>query len=258
MTPVTAGLTPANDCDVAKLVQVDSFTGSNPSLKSEKSKQFAFGAVWDATDFLSIKADYYNIKIRDAITLIGAQDLIDRSNGASTLPIPAGLGVYAMLLVPSTACNRAMPTKVRCRLKALTLTSLASGSWTALEASTHNLRYSQVLKYSINGDEQKGLLGLPKYRATLTNGWGLGPVAVSWNLNVIGKNGIADGRTASTYFTNDIQLAYTTPWKGKLTVGVVNVGNKAPELVAYDGRNFNFYLYDSYGRQPYIRLEQKF
>jgi len=28
--------------------------------------------------------------------------------------------------------------------------------------------------------------------------------------------------------------------------------------VAYDGRNFNFYLYDSYGRQAYVRMEHKF
>jgi hypothetical protein len=29
-------------------------------------------------------------------------------------------------------------------------------------------------------------------------------------------------------------------------------------LVAYSGRNFNFYLYDSYGRQVYVRYDQKF
>jgi len=49
------------------------------------------------------------------------------------------------------------------------------------------------------------------------------------------------------------------PIKGMtLTAGVLNAGDKMPSLVPYDGRNFNFYLYDSYGIQPYLRFTQKF
>ncbi len=39
---------------------------------------------------------------------------------------------------------------------------------------------------------------------------------------------------------------------------MVNLFDKMPELVPYEGRNFNFYLYDSYGRTPYVRVSHKF
>ena len=106
--------------------------------------------------------------------------------------------------------------------------------------------------------EFAGTLGLPRFRATLNNSWNRGPFSASWNINVIGKNGTAEGRTAAQYITHDLQFAWTTPMKGRRVAGIVNVGGKMPELVAYDGRNFNFYLYDGYGRQPYVRFEQKF
>jgi len=258
LTPRTPGLRPADDCDVGKLVQVDTYTGSNPSLKSETSKQFAFGAVWDATEYLSLKADYYNIKIDNTISLIGAQDLIDRSNGSDPRPIPAGLYVRRgtageILRVQQGYANEGT-------LKAAGLDLSVEARWKLANAGSfrHELRYSHVLTYDQDGSDLVGALGLPEFRTTLNNGWTMGPFAAAWNINVIGKNGTAAGRTASQYVTHDLQFSWNTPVKGsKLTLGVVNATGKMPELVAYDGRNFNFYLYDGYGRQPYIRYEQK-
>jgi len=31
-----------------------------------------------------------------------------------------------------------------------------------------------------------------------------------------------------------------------------------PELISFNGRPFNFFLYDAYGRTPYVRYEQRF
>lgn len=218
----------------------------------------AFGAVWDATEWLSAKADYSNIQIDNKITLIGAQDLIDRSNGSDPRKIPAGLYVQrdaqgAISRVQQGYANEGT-------LKAEFLDLSIVGRWKSAQFGSfeHELRYSNVIKYDDDGSETSGNLGLPKERATLSNGWKMGAFSANWNINFVGKNGTQTDRIASDYVTHDLQFSWSTPKKGKLTVGMVNVEGKMPQLVAYDGRNFNFYLYDSYGRQPYVRFEQKF
>jgi iron complex outermembrane receptor protein len=37
-----------------------------------------------------------------------------------------------------------------------------------------------------------------------------------------------------------------------------NLEGKTPELIGYDGRPWNFNLYDALGRQVYVRLSQAF
>jgi iron complex outermembrane receptor protein len=248
----------ANNCNIAKLVQVDSYTASNPSLKSEQSTQFAFGAVWDATSFLTMKADYYNIKIDDKISLIGAQDLIDRSNGDDPRPIPAGLYVQRDAAGVITRVQQGYGNEGTIKASGLDIT--AEASWKHADSGTfrHRLRWSEVLSYKDDDTEIKGLLGLPKRRITLGSAWNLREFGAAWNINMIGKNGTQAGRTASTYVTHDVQLTYTTSRKGKLSLGMVNLTEKMPELVAYGSRNFNFNLYDSYGRQTYVRYDHKF
>jgi len=248
----------ADNCNIGKLVQVDSYTGANPSLKSEKSKQFALGAVWDATNFLSIKADYYNIRINDKISLVGAQDLIDRSNGDDPRPIPAGLYVRRDAQGAIERVQQGWANEGTLTTKGLDLSFQTHWKFANVGNINNELRLSYIQSWDDDGSEFAGSLGLPRVRATLTNNWNRGPFSASWNINVIGKNGTAEGRTAAQYITHDLQFAWTTPMKGRLVAGIVNVGGKMPELVAYDGRNFNFYLYDGYGRQPYVRFEQKF
>jgi iron complex outermembrane receptor protein len=252
------GIPASDDCNRGKLVQIDTYTGANPALNSEKSKQFAIGAVWDATQAISVKADYAKIKINDRLTLIGAQDLIDRSNGTDPRSIPSGLYVQrdaqgAIQRVQQGYANEG-------ELVGEYLDASILGRWknASLGSFDHELRYSNNLSYNSDGNELRGTLGLPKYRATLSNNWKRGSFALAYNVNVIGKNADDEDFSVGTYVTHDIQGTWNTPWGGKLIAGVVNAGGKMPELVAYDGRNFNFYLYDGYGRQAYIRLEQKF
>jgi len=251
-------LTAANDCNRGKLVQIDSYTLANEALKSEQSKQFSVGAVWDVIPAISLKADYARIKIDDRISLIGAQDLIDRSNGTDPRSIPAGLSVIrsangAIQRVQQGYANEGT-------LKGEYLDVSATGRWrnAAWGNFDHELRYSNTLSYDDDGNELRGTLGLPRYKAVLSNNWKRGAFGLTYNINVTGKNADDEDFSVGTYVTHDIQGTWSTPWGGKLIAGFVNVGGKMPELVAYDGRNFNFYLYDGYGRQAYVRLEQKF
>ena len=70
----------------------------------------------------------------------------------------------------------------------------------------------------------------------------------------------ARGERRSANVPNDrLTERLTATLKGsKLTVGVINLADKYPALIPYDGRPFNYYLYDSYGRTPYVRFQYKF
>ncbi|WP_181373308.1 TonB-dependent receptor domain-containing protein [Massilia glaciei] len=247
----------ADNCNIGKQVQIDSYTAANGALKSEKSSQWSVGGVWDATSYLSLKADFASIEIDNKLTLIGAQDLIDRSNGTDPRAIPAGLYVQRNANGVITRVQQGYANEGT--LKAQYLDVSGQLKWKSAYGSfDHELRYSNTLKYNDDGSDVRGTLGLPEYRATLTNNWKLGAFGVTVNSNIIGENGVTAGRIADQYITHDIQGSWTTPWKGKLTAGFLNVTDKMPQLVAFSGRNFNFNLYDSYGRQAYVRLEQKF
>ena len=110
-------------------------------------------------------------------------------------------------------------------------------------------------EYIGNGDP---LLGTPETRATLMNNWTYGDFTVGWNVNYIGANGANDGAKVGGYATNDVQLSWKAPWNATIAVGATNVGDRYPELTAYDGRPWNFYLYDAYGRTTYFRYTQTF
>ncbi|QNA88177.1 TonB-dependent receptor [Massilia sp. Dwa41.01b] len=252
------GLPDEDDCNIGKTVQVDTYTGANSALQSEQSKQFSIGAVWDVIPAVSVKVDYARIEIDNKLTLIGAQDLIDRSNGTDPRAIPAGLAVVRNAQGRITRIQQGYANEGT--LKGEYLDVSVTGRWKNAMVGNfdHELRYSNTLSYDDDGSEMTGTLGLPRYRATLMNNWRRGPFGASYNINVTGKNADSATRAVPTYVTHDVQATYTMPWNTKLIAGVVNAGGKMPKLVSYDGRNFNFYLYDGYGRQAYVRLEHKF
>jgi len=66
------------------------------------------------------------------------------------------------------------------------------------------------------------------------------------------------GTRVGSYATNDVAFTYNAPWNASVTLGATNIGDRYPELVGYDNRPWNFYLYDAYGRTVYFRYTQKF
>ena len=259
--PRTCAALPCTD----NAIQRDTFFTANPSLSSEQSDQFSLGAIWDVTPSLSVKVDYWSTKISDTITTVGAQDLVDRDNGDSALPIPAGLGVTRNPLTGAIQSILAgFANEGTLNIGGVDLN--VDYRWTAggFGKLRHNLTWAHMTKYEQNGEDELGLQGLPKDRLTLGNNWMMGPFDVSWNFNYIGKHGtvLSSGvdRRTDAYCTHDLQVNWSPSMvKGaKLTVGALNLGDKQPQLIRYDGRNFNFYLYDSYGRQVYVRYSQSF
>jgi iron complex outermembrane receptor protein len=248
-------------CDDDGFIQRNTFFTANPSLSSEKSDQFSLGAVWDVTPAFSVKLDYWNVKINDVVGTVTPQEIVDRDNGDDPRPIPPGLGLTR---APSGAITQILAGYANeGTLKTSGLDLNLTGRWKAggFGQFNHTLQWAHLLEQDTDGDEFAGTQGLPKDRIVLSNGWTLGDFDVTWNVNYIGKNGEeAEGDVTKAYTTHDLQLNYAPSFiKGaKFTLGALNVSDERPELIAYEGRNFNFYLYDSYGRQAYVRFTQKF
>jgi len=237
--------------------QVDTYYQSNPELKSEKSTQFSFGLVADPTPWLSVKADYWHIKIKDVITQITAQQIIDIDNGDSPGTIPPGLGITRAADGHITRIDAGYANFGKLKTDGLDLNLLANYKLGGYGSMRHDFTYSRVFNYTRDSDEFVGTLGYPKQRASLANTYTISAFDLQYNINYIGRNG-EDSSEVGAYITHDVQGSWNTPWKGKISVGIVNLTDRMPALVDYEGRPFNFYLYDSYGRQYYARYTQRF
>ncbi|WP_330970007.1 TonB-dependent receptor domain-containing protein, partial [Lysobacter sp. A3-1-A15] len=73
--------------------QVTTFSIANPGLGSEKSDQWALGTAWDATDWLNMSLDYYNISIEDQIAFIGINQVVGCLEGTIDV-CPSGLSRF--------------------------------------------------------------------------------------------------------------------------------------------------------------------
>lgn len=251
----------AAECE-EEAFQINGLRISNPALGSEKSKQFSFGGAWDVTQSFTFKADYWNTEITDVISFVDAQTIVNRDNGDEDRPIPNGLSITrgsdgAIIQIVSGSTNEGL-----LKYSGLDVGAAFTHKYAGLGRFKHDLTWSHVYNAEVNGTDFNGTFGSPKNRVSLSNSWSIGPIDLSYNINAIGKNGSEEEGElyVSTYTTHDLQLTYTPSFiKGmKLSVGVVNAGNKQPQLVTDDSKPFNYNLYDAYGRQAYFRLEQKF
>ena len=247
-------------CDTNPSFQINGLVISNPALNSESATQYAFGGVWDVTPSLSLEATYWSITIDDVISNVTAQTLVNRDNGNSSLPIPAGLSVTRD---PATGfitqVVRGSTNEGELQRQGVDLSVVFQHKYASLGSFRHNMVYSHLVKASTNGVSFEGDFGAPKDRATISNNWMMGPFGATWTVNYIGKNGDDGVGFVGSYVTHDLQFRWQTPIKGiKLTAGVLNAGGKLPQAVSDNTRQFNFDLYDSYGKQYYGRLEASF
>jgi iron complex outermembrane receptor protein len=140
-------------------------------------------------------------------------------------------------------------------------TNFKFGKWGRLNS---DLAVDYYLSYKEDGGRDEiGDPGQPEFRATLSNTYKISAFTVAYNINYTDSTAInvIDGKQAGhvpSWTTHDIQVAYDTPWGGTLALGATNLFNRLPENIPYDGRPYNFYLYDAYGRTPYFSYTQRF
>jgi len=255
---------PDPDCSM----QIDTTFIANPNLSSEQSEQYAFGVVWSPMDWLDLSLDYYNIEVEESIQQFSPQDIIDIDNGIVDGSIPPGLGLVRNPITGSitdiTAGYANAGTLTTDGFDFRANTDFDLGGMGELR---NELIVSYVRSYDVEDPfgnvvewaAGPGLIGTPDTRATLRNMWSMGDFRIGWNVNYIGDQLSSNGaQQVGGYATNDVQFAWEAPWNATVAVGATNVGNRYPELVTYDGRPWNFYLYDAYGRTTYFRYTQRF
>ena len=252
--------------------QVDTYRSGNPELESEKSRQFSIGLAWDPTDWLSLTADYYNIRIEDRIRMIAFQELVSYDNKG--IELPKGTYVKRRQNGSISEITSAFANEGELETAGLDLNLRTRFDLGAMGKLENWLQVSRILDYTITDagvvKDELGWISLPDLRMGLRNTWSWDSWSVNWNVNHIGsqqnpgaepdwdfRGGGVNTRLGS-YTTHDLAVTYSTPWQASISLGATNVADRYPELLRVDGRPWNFALYDAYGRTVYLRYTQKF
>src|SRR5690606_15278244 len=271
--------------------QINAYVIANPNLSSEQSDQWSVGLAWDATDWLNLTVDYYDIEIEDRIASISTALMISCLSGAQ--PCPPGVSNLPLNVQPPQAslglgiardptsgaiiyAQRGFSNRGTLETDGVDVnvrTNFDLGAWGVLQ---NQLMVSYVDNYSFDGAQNLvGQVGVPEFRANLLTQLSYGDFTFAWNINHIDGTRstigdcVAGGGCDTDYgypqhlpswTTHDLQASWNAPWNGRITLGVNNAFDKDPVLDPLDsgGRGFNFNLYDGYGRVPYIRYTQTF
>ena len=241
--------------------QVDAYVIANPFLESETSTQYAFGLAYEAAEWIDFSLDYFNIEIDNRIKAFSAGELVALQNTNQTLP--AGMSVTRLSNGAIDSITRGYGNQGTLETSGLDLNLNTRFDFNEMGALRSNLSMSYTEKYDVDGASQLDFSAFPQYRGVLSNVYSIGDFDLAWNMNIIGDTARLSGSEylpVSTWITNDINVSYNAPWGGKVTVGSNNVGGKAPILgTDPDGsREYNFSLYDGYGRIVYARYTQSF
>jgi iron complex outermembrane receptor protein len=244
MLPSTSsGGTPADPIEI--------LTINNPLLESEQSEQYSLGLDLAPWSWLALDLGYYDVTMDGVISFFSTEDLISlQSQG---LPLPPGL---SLTFGPGGILESVVAgygNYGQTRTLGLDAGATATAPFAGGRLSSR-LQYASVLEYQFDEVDIVGERGAPEWRATWDTSWRAGPLSMAWNqVAVAGQQG------SGTWWTHDVQMSHDLPFNaGTLTVGALNVTNELPESIPYDGRPFNFYLYNAYGRTPYVRYTLTF
>ena len=248
--------------DPDKQCQVNTYFIANPDLQPEESTQMATGLSYDVNDNFNVTVDYYNIEIDNRIRSFGAQYLINAERAGD--PVPAGLSVTRDGQGVISEIIAGYGNEGTLETSGIDIKATANFDFGSAGALVSNVQVSHTFDYSIDGGRNLVEdIGMPRQRAVWNNSYNIGDLTFGYNLNMIGSTAedTVDGEQLGhigTYVTHDVQVNYTSPWNNKFTFGIQNAFEKLPSFVGYDGRDYNYYLYDGYGRVYYVRFQQNF
>lgn len=275
---------------------VTSFSGGNPAIKPEKADTYTTGAVYQPSWLpgLSISADWYNIKIKDAIAQTSLQEVLDQcftNNAQEFCDLITLDSTGKIILIGNAYVNVAhshvegidVETDFHRKI------DLFGGGDESIGA---RLFASWLLKRSDNGTDYVGDIGLspstglsfpyPRFKATANLTYANGPFnmflqgrligggAVDPNLldgqGVVGGTaGIADNHVPPIFYA-DLRLAYDFHIAGadaEVWGAVTNLLDTSPPITpyyaAFPGEVIvtNTALYDVLGRRYSVGLKIK-
>lgn len=256
--------------------QVTTYSIANPNLESEQSEQWSAGIVWDASGWLNMSLDYYNIEIGNQITATTLATVVRCLRGQPGL-CPAGLTEFPNGTVfPNEALgvgasfDPATGGITGAQLGFVNLGTVETDGFDFVARTNFDLGWGRLSNHlsmgrvrnlsSNGGANVVGTQGLPKMRGNLNTALETGDWDFNWNISYIDSTGdnAGDGKLPS-WTIHNVQLNYRTPWNATITLGVNNLVDKDP---VYDpttgGASYDSTLYDPWGRVPYFRYTQRF
>lgn len=256
-------------------LQINATSTANPNLSSETSQQFSAGVVYEPNDWSNYSLDWWDITIENRIRSFTSQFLINAEARGDA--IPSGLGVTrnpnngAILNIVRGFGNQGNVELSGFDFNGRFNFDIAGGELTS------NVQLSYMLDTAVDGG--RNLVedpGLPAARMTVQNAYTIGDFSFGYNMNLISDQyndvtptatNAAGVSTAAdreghvpTWITHDFQVNYNTSWDSRFTIGVQNAGEKRPPvgLGAVGSRDYDFALYNAYGRITYVRYTQNF
>jgi len=269
--------------------QIITFTGGNPDLQPEKSKNFNVGAVWSPSwaenlswsRKLDFEFDYFHYKVTDAIRAPDTQAVLNACydgtlSGAACSGFTRGSGFQ---LNPPTAFldNIGTIQTSGIDLKANWLGPI--WSWGQLNAS---LQSTHVIGYDDGSQRKVGVevdnSAIPDWQTNIQLGWRKGDWNASWNVRYISAVEEDCGNAGTTPSTgcaepvgqhslpstvyHDVQLGWNNAFGAdglKLSAGVNNLFDKDPPVcVTCTLNGYDAGTYDLPFRFWYVDLQYKF
>jgi iron complex outermembrane receptor protein len=259
---------------------LEGLSGGNRELKAEESKSYTLGVVYqpDYIDGLSITTDYWNIEIENAISAVGAQDIIDRC-----VDSPSGVDNEYCGLITRDATSHEI---TQIRQFSLNIASREAAGidfdigyiFEAFNGDVRtNLIATRLLKrkdfsFQDEPDTFEELAGTAGYAEWQAN-WSLGYSINSWDVNwrtryVEGVSLYTDKELAlnanpnsnmefSDYFISDVAVTYNFDSGIKLKFGIDNLFNRDLPYGS-TGTDTTSSAYDNVGRFFHTTATYKF
>ena len=269
-------------------------SGSNSKLKPETSLSKTMGLVYSPSfvEGLNVLLDWYNIRINNLISAVSPDDVLDDCYLRNIQPACAlfkrDATTNQVVGLIHTLTNRG---KLENEGYDFGINYRFSTPFGKFRFSTDA---NYVSKYTIDqgGDNpvsyQNGVYSNWRIRDTSSLDWSYGDFGVTWTVRyysglkescvgyILGTAlcnlpdyyspgvGVTPMRKVGGIAFNDVQVRWTTPWKGTIALGVNNIFDRAGPLFYTASSNSignSGFVYNpsyDYGRFVYLRYNQKF
>lgn len=262
--------------DRGAFVFVNTLTSGRADLKPEKSESLNLGAVWTPLEGLELGVDAWRFDYADQVVKESAQAIInqaaaDTAAGRSgpeaqsriTRSASGALTFVQLYFVNASSIEtQGIDLSARYRRGLWGGEATASATWTYVDAYDIRLDASAA-KVSGVGSTNLNNIGrsLPRNRGEFALGWSGGPNAVTALVHytdgyVNDRSGITDASIASQ-MTVDLLYSRTIGADLDLSVGVVNVADKAPPLAQF-ALGYDPVVADPRGQVVSIGLTKRF
>ena len=246
----------------------------NQDLKPEESTNYNFGVIWQPTDSLDMRIDYWRFDYEDVITVENAQGkVINDLNGEDIIRVAGPNSQLAGINV--NYINAATVDTDGLDIAASYIYDTRSaGSFGANLEATHFLSY-EIPDPQGGTRDVVGLFNhdnfarsIPETKMNLSLDWNLGNHSAAaiayWVDDYKTTRDVPPGESASIDSWTTLDLQYTYNWQfsdseAVIALGAKNVFDEEPPRV-YDGVNFSYdpKHHDPRGRMYYLRLKYAF